>query len=232
VTWPDAEPAVISSATEESYRILRSRIDFSPLPKFSRDVMERVIHASADFDYYTDLVCDEEWLAEGVAALAAGSPVIADSFMVAAGITGSPVLCKMGEPLTQRLARTASISVGAAATRLAYGETGPGAFWVVGGGPDALAEILSRQLEPAFVVGLPVGFLGAAESKEALRASRVPSVSNVSEKGGPAVAVAAFNALLRHALAVPGTEAGWGPAGGAAAGGPEAVRADDDGPGW
>jgi precorrin-8X/cobalt-precorrin-8 methylmutase len=222
----------MSSVTEESYRILRTRIDFSRLPKFSRDVMERVIHASADFDYYTDLVCDEEWLAEGVAALAAGAPVIADTFMVAAGITGSPVYCKIGEPLTQRLARTASISKTAAAVRLAFGEVGPGAFWIVGGGPDALAEILSRRVEPAFVVGLPVGFVGAAESKEALRASRLPSVSNVSEKGGPAVAVAAFNALLRHALAVPTTRAGWGPAGGAAPGGPDTALADDDGAGW
>src|SRR5580700_1924538 len=110
VTWPDAAPAVTSQATEESYRILRSRLDLSPLPKFCRDVTERVIHASADFDYYTDLVCDEEALAEGVAALAAGAPVIADTTMVAAGITASPVLCKIGEPLTQRLARTASIS--------------------------------------------------------------------------------------------------------------------------
>lgn len=232
MTWPDAEPAVMSSATEESYRILRSRIDLSPLPKFSRDVMERVIHASADFDYYTDLVCDEEWLAEGVAALAAGAPVIADSVMVAAGITGSPVLCKIDEPLTQRLARTAFISRAAAATRLAFGEVGPGAFWVVGGGPDALAEILSRRVEPAFVVGLPVGFVGAAEAKEALRASRLPSVSNVSEKGGPAVAVAAFSALLWHALAVTGTRAGWEPTRGVSPGEPDAALAGDDGTGW
>ena len=95
---------------EESYRILRSRIDLSRLPKLSRDVTERVIHASADFDYFTDLVCDEESLAEAVAALAAGAPVIADTMMVAAGITGSPVLCKVSEPLTQRLARTAAIT--------------------------------------------------------------------------------------------------------------------------
>ena len=232
MTWPDEEPAALSLATDESYRILRSRIDFSPLPKFSRDVTERVIHASADFDYYTDLVCDEEWLAEGVAALAAGAPVITDSVMVAAGITASPVLCKIGEPLTRRLARSASISRAAAATRLAFGEVGPSAFWVVGGGPEALAEILARNVEPAFVVGLPVGFVGAAEAKEALRASRLPSVSNVSEKGGPAVAVAAFNALVRNALAVTGTLAGWDPSGGASAAEQVAALADDDGADW
>jgi precorrin-8X/cobalt-precorrin-8 methylmutase len=215
----------MNPVTEASYQILRSRIDFSRLPKFSRDLTERVIHASADFDYFTDLVCDEESLAEGVAALAGGAPVIADSTMVAAGITFSPVLCKVNEPLTHRLARTASISRAAAAVRLAFGEAGPGAVWVAGGSPEALAEILRRRVEPAFVVGLPVGFVGAAEAKDALRASGVRSVSNVSEKGGPAVAVAAFNALLKHALAVPGSAAGWGPEGSAA-------LADDDGTAW
>jgi len=226
VSWADGAPAGLSPVTEESYRILRSRIDFSRLPKFSRDLTEYVIHASADFDYFTDLVCDEESLAEAVAALAAGAPVIADTTMVAAGITASPVLCKINEPLTQRLARTASITRAAAAVRLAFGEVGPGAVWVVGGGPAALAEILSRRVEPAFVVGLPVGFVGAAEVKDALRASGLSAVSNVSEKGGPSVAVAAFNALLRHALAVPGSQAGWG------VGAQAAVMADDDGSGW
>ncbi len=216
---PDAEP----TATEESYRILRSRIDLSRLPKFSRDVMERVIHVTGDFDYFTDLMAEEEWLAEGVAALAAGAPVVADSAMVAAGITGSPVVCKIDESLTQRLARTAAITRPAAAVRLAFGEVGPGAVWVVGGSAAALAEILSRRVEPGFVVGFPAGFVGAAEAKDALRASRLPSVSNVSEKGGPAVAVAAFSALLRHAVESPSSQAGWGTQA------PSAGHADDDG---
>jgi precorrin-8X/cobalt-precorrin-8 methylmutase len=225
MTWPNGMPAVMNPVIEESYRILRSRIDLSRLPKLSRDVMERVIHASADFDYFTDLVCEEESLVEAVAALAAGAPVVADSIMVAAGITGCPVRCKVGEALTHRLARTASISRASAAVRLAFGEVGPGAVWVVGGGAAALAEVLSRKVEPAFVIGLPVGFVGAAETKDALRASGLPAVSNVSEKGGPAVAVAAFNALLRHALTVPGSRAGWGPDA-------QAATVDDDGASW
>ena len=231
MTWADATsgvgdlPASASPETLESYRILRSRIDLSPLPRLSRDVTEAVIHVSADFDYYTDLACDEDWLAEGVAALAAGAPVIADSAMVAAGIDGCPVVCKVGESLTQRLARTASITQAAAAVRLAFGEVGPGACWVVGGGAGALAEILTRRVDPAFVVGLPAGFVGAAEAKDALRAAGLPSVSNVSEKGGPAVAVAAFGALFRHALA-----AAEGPGRGPRTG--QTGLADDDGAGW
>ncbi|MBO0830824.1 MAG: precorrin-8X methylmutase [Actinobacteria bacterium] len=213
----------MSSVTEESYRILRSRLDLSRLPRLSRDVTERVVHASADFDYFNDLVCDEESLAEGVAALAAGARVVADSAMVAAGMTGSPVICKIGEGLTRRLARTASISKAAAAVRLAFGEVGSGAVWVVGGSPDALAEIISRRVEPAFVVGLPSGLVDAAEAKEALRASGLVSLSNISEKGGPVVAVAAFNALLVNALAAPGSRAGWGP------GAPASAAEDDEG---
>jgi len=211
VALPNFVPQDIPTAREESYRILRSRIDLSRLPRLSRDVTERVILASADFDYLTDLVCDEESLAAGVAALAAGAPVIADSAVVAAGITGCPVICKIGEPLTRRLARTAAISRAAAAVRLAFGDAGPGAVWVAGGTSEALQEILTRRVEPAFVVGLPVGFVGAAEAKDALRASGLRSVSNVSEKGGAAVAVAALSALLAPALAVDGSRAGWGP---------------------
>src|SRR5881394_637947 len=99
----------------ESYRILRSRIDLSALPPLTRAVTERIIHATADFDYVTDLICDEE------------APVIADVGMVASGITGYPVICKIGDTLSARLARTANITLSAAAVRLAHGEAGPGA---------------------------------------------------------------------------------------------------------
>jgi precorrin-8X/cobalt-precorrin-8 methylmutase len=186
---------------EESYQILRSRLDLSRLPALSRAVTERVIHATADFDYCTDLVCDEDSLAAGVAALAAGVPVIADTAMVAAGIAGCPVICKIDEPLTTRLARTASISPAAAAVRLALGEAGPGAVWVVGGTSEALTEILARGVEPSFVVGLPAGFVGAAEAKDALRASGLPGLTNISEKGGAPAATAALGAMLAAATA-------------------------------
>lgn len=183
----------------ESYRILRSRLDLSHLPPLARAVTERVIHASADLGYATDLVCDEEALAAGAAAIARGVPVVTDVAMVASGITGYPVICKIGDSLATRLARTVGITVSAAATRLAFGEAGPGAVWVVGCAPTALEEILRRDVSPALVIGLPVGFVGAAAAKEALRSSGLPAISNVSEKGGSAVAAAAFNALRRIA---------------------------------
>jgi precorrin-8X/cobalt-precorrin-8 methylmutase len=196
---PQRDPSEPHPIEAESYRILRSRVDLSYLPPLTRAVTERVIHASADFDYVTDLVADEAALASGVAAIRRGAPVVADVAMVASGITSYPAICKIGEGLATRLARTVGITVSAAAARLAFGEAGPGAVWVVGCAPTALGEILQREVSPALIIGLPVGFVGATEAKEALRDSGLPALSNRSEKGGSAVAAAAFNALLRVA---------------------------------
>jgi precorrin-8X/cobalt-precorrin-8 methylmutase len=200
------EAFTIGPDEAEAYRVLRSRIDLSALPLLTRAVTEAVLCATADFDYVTDLACDEAALAAGVNAIAAGAPVVVDSAVAAAGIagittgsTGCPVICKAGEPLAARLARTAGITPPAAGVRLGFGEAGPGAVWLVGSEPDALTEILRRDVDPALVIGLPVGFDGSAAAKAELRASGLPSLSNVSEKGGPVVAAAAFGALYRAA---------------------------------
>jgi precorrin-8X/cobalt-precorrin-8 methylmutase len=197
------DPSFAGPADSEAYRVLRSRIDLSTFPPLTRAVIEAVLCATADFDYVTDLACDEAMLNAGVRSIAAGRPVVVDSAMVAAGITAGtaeyPVICKAAEPLAARLARTAAITVPAAGVRLGFGEAGPGAVWIVGTESDALGEILRRAVEPALVIGLPVGLDGAAAAKEALRASGIASLSNVSEKGGPAAAVAAFGALRRVA---------------------------------
>src|SRR6201992_103023 len=155
----------------ESYRIMRSRIDLSALPPLTRAVTERIIHATADFDYVTDLVCDEMALAAGVEALRRDAPVIADVGMVASGITGYPVICKIGDSLSARLARTANLTLSAAAVRLAPGAAAPGPICLFAGAPPGLAEIISRQVEPALVIGVPVGFVGAAAAKDELRVS-------------------------------------------------------------
>jgi precorrin-8X/cobalt-precorrin-8 methylmutase len=186
-------------AESASFRVLRSRIDLSALPPLSRAVLERVILATADFDYVTDLVCDEAALAAGVLALRRGVRLVADVAMVAAGITGYPVICKSADSLAARLARTANITLAAAAVRLAFSEAGPGAVWLVGSAPEAIFEIMGRETEPALVIGVPAGFAGAAEAKDALRTSGLPALTNVSEKGGPPVAVAAFGALWKIA---------------------------------
>jgi len=97
--------AAADPAAAEAYRVLRSRIDLSVLPPLTRAVTEAVVCATADFDYVTDLICDEAVLSAGVSALRYGAPVVADSAMVAAGISGCEVICKAAEPLAARLAR-------------------------------------------------------------------------------------------------------------------------------
>ncbi|WP_406079925.1 precorrin-8X methylmutase [Micromonospora sp. NBC_00858] len=189
---------VVHPIEAESYRILRDRVDLSHLPPLSRAVTERVVHASADLAYVDELVCDEPALESGLAALRAGVPVVTDVAMVAAGITraGLELVCPVAEPAAAELGRTAGITRSAAAVRIALDRVGPGAVWVIGCAPTALVELLTLDAAPALVVGLPVGFVGAAESKAALRASGLPGVSNVGETGGSAVAAAALNALL------------------------------------
>ena len=182
---------VVHPIEQESFAILRSRIVLSHLPPLTRAVVERVVHSSADLSYVGDLVTDEQALRRGRRALAAGARVVADVQMVAAGITTVDALCRVREAVA-----VDGLTRSAVAVRMAFDEVGPGAIWVVGCAPTALFEILALGVDPALVIGLPVGFVGAAESKAALRASGLPAVSNISEKGGSAVASAALNALL------------------------------------
>jgi precorrin-8X/cobalt-precorrin-8 methylmutase len=182
----------------ESYEILRSRVDTAGFPPLTRAVIERVVHSTADVALVDDIVCDEVSLAAAVEALRGGARVVADVGMVAAGITSRPVVSLVGSPEAARLAADAGITRSAAAVRLALARVGPGAVWAIGCAPTALTELLSLAdaAAPALIVGMPVGFVGAVESKKALRDSGLPAVSNVSEKGGSAMASAAVNALL------------------------------------
>lgn len=175
----------------ESYRIMRELIDLSDLQPLSRAVAERVIHASADPTYSDDLVLDEQSLRAGLAALRAGAAVVVDARMVAAGITARPVRCALDCAGERAGPTRTAVGVRAAARAL-----GPSAVWVIGCAPTALAELLVCDARPAFVVGVPVGFVGATEAKAALAASDLPHVTNRSRKGGSAVAAAAINALI------------------------------------
>ena len=182
----------------ESYRILRGLVDLSDLGPLSRAVAERVIHASADTEYANTLVLDEAALEGGLRALRRGAPVVADVGMVAAGITARETLCFVSDGRARALSESLGITRSAAGFRLAAEEVGAGAVWVVGNAPTALFELLELDVSPALVIGLPVGFVGAAESKDALIESGLPSVANRGPKGGSAVAAAALNALIYH----------------------------------
>jgi precorrin-8X/cobalt-precorrin-8 methylmutase len=182
----------------ESYRILRGLVDLSHLGPLSRAVAERVIHASADLEYAQSLVLDETALEGGLGALRRGAPVVTDVHMVAAGITGHETLCFVLDPRARELSEGLGITRSAAGFRLAVEEVGVGAVWVVGNAPTALFELLELDVSPALAVGLPVGFVGAAESKDALKDSGLPCLANRGPKGGSAVAAAALNALIYY----------------------------------
>ena len=182
----------------ESYRILRGLVDLSHLDPLSRTVAERVIHASADLEYADSLVLSESVLRAGVEALRQGAPIVADVGMVAAGVSAREALCFVSDPRARELSERLGVTRSAAGFRLAAEEVGEGSVWVVGNAPTALFELLEMNVEPALVIGLPVGFVGAAESKEELIESGLPAVSNRGPKGGSAVAAAALNALLYH----------------------------------
>jgi precorrin-8X/cobalt-precorrin-8 methylmutase len=199
---------VIHPIESESYRILESRVDLSHLGPGPRAVVERVIHASADPEYATSMVVDDAAVDAGVRALHAGASVLCDVEMVRHGIRGVMAECHLaddacadddaGEPASTR----AALGMRAAAVRHPTG-----AIVVVGCAPTALDEVLNLAHTGAFipglVVGLPVGFVGAADSKARLRASALPAITNVGEKGGSAVAAAAVNALVRFAARPP-----------------------------
>lgn len=192
------DPPPVHPIEEESYRILRRRVDLSGLDPLTREVVARMIHASADVEYAATVVSDEAHLAAGVEALAAGAPVICDVEMVRCGISSGRGVCYLpaaGAPLAEGSTRAAE------GMREAARRHPEGAVFAVGCAPTALSELLrlagAGQVRPALVVGLPVGFVGAADAKQALRRSGLPAVSNVGEKGGSAVAAAAVNALLR-----------------------------------
>jgi precorrin-8X/cobalt-precorrin-8 methylmutase len=181
----------------ESMEILRKRHDFSRFAPLSRAVAERVCHASADLSFADSLVLDEEALRAGHAALRDGAPIYADARMVAAGVTSREVVVPLADPRVGALAEELEVTRSAAAIGLAVREAPAGAIWVVGNAPTALFQLLKTPpAAPALVVGLPVGFVGAAESKAALVESGLPCVANRGERGGSAVAVAAVNALL------------------------------------
>jgi precorrin-8X/cobalt-precorrin-8 methylmutase len=183
-----------------SYRLLRAQVDTSALPPRTRDVVERVIHTTADPSWRDDLVADEAALEAGARALAGGADLVVDVAMVAAGITGYPSTCLVAAPDAARLARERRLTRSAAAVRLAAQRAGDGAVWVIGNAPTALAELLrlaaAGRVRPVLVIGVPVGYVGAVAAKAALRGSGLPQLSNRSAKGGSAVAAAAVNALL------------------------------------
>ena len=188
-----------------SFAIIRAEADLARFPPEEEKVAVRVIHAAGMVEVASDLVFASGAVAAAKAALEAGAPVICDSRMVANGITrarlpaSNEIVCTLDDPSVPTLALTIGNTRTAAAMML-WGERLKGAVVAIGNAPTALFHLFEMldagAPRPAAVIGMPVGFVGAAESKEALIADgRVPYIVVRGRKGGSAMAAAAVNAL-------------------------------------
>jgi len=191
----------------ESYRILAERVDLSDRPAHDRRIVGRMVHATADTGFADTALIGRDAAGALIAALRADAPTIVDAAMVGAGITRYPTTCPLARVPTAPTGSTRS----AAALALAAADHPVGAVFVIGNAPTALFELIDLHrrgvVQPAAVIGLPVGFVGAAESKAALWASDLASVSvtNRGERGGSPAAAGAFNAMVRVARLDPAT---------------------------
>jgi precorrin-8X/cobalt-precorrin-8 methylmutase len=188
----------------QSFAMIRAEADLSEIPADLEHVVVRMIHACGMTDLPADLAWSGGVGTAGRDALAAGAPVLCDSAMVAAGITrsrlpaGNEVLCTLRDPRVAEAATRLCTTRSAAAVGL-WRDRLDGAVVAVGNAPTALFALLelveSGAPPPAAVVGVPVGFVGAAESKAALAASALPHLVVLGRRGGSAMASAAVNAL-------------------------------------
>jgi precorrin-8X/cobalt-precorrin-8 methylmutase len=169
-------------------------------------VVRRVIHTSADFEWQRMIRLHPEAITAGLAAIRRGAAIVTDTNMARVGIRQrdlepfeATVRCYMTDPRVAETAARDSITRARAAVDIAATEVADG-IYVVGNAPTALLrliELMDRQaVRPALVVGLPVGFVNAAESKALLLEKAVPYITNVGRKGGSNVAAAVVNALI------------------------------------
>ena len=194
---------------ERSFATIRAETDLTGLTDAEARVAVRVVHAAGDTSIAQDLRFSPGFTDAARAALRAGAPILCDANMVAHGITrtrlpaGNAVICTLGDPATPALAKAIGNTRSAAALDL-WAEQLRGAVVAIGNAPTALFHLLelldASAPHPAAIIGLPVGFVGAAESKDALWADqRVPCLVLPGRRGGSAMAVAAVNALASDA---------------------------------
>jgi len=194
----------------ESFRIIEAEIGDNPWSGSEWPVVRRVIHTSADFDYAQSMLFSPGAVAGGVAAIRQGRGILTDTTMALAGISkprlerfGISASCFVADPEVGRQARSLGITRSIVAMRRGVADSGNGIF-VIGNAPTALFELLrlvrEEGVRPDLIIGMPVGFVGAADSKELLLQEaagfRVPFITNRGRKGGSNVAAAVVNALL------------------------------------
>lgn len=192
---------------DRSFAIIRAEADLSRFSGVAERVVVRMIHACGMTDLPRDVEMSADFAETAHAALRAGAPVLCDAKMVANGVTrarlpaGNAVLCTLDDPQVPGLAAQMGTTRSAAAMEL-WRPHLSGSVVVIGNAPTSLFRLLemldSGAPQPAAVIGIPVGFVGAAESKEALaRQGRVPFLVVHGRRGGSAMAAAAVNALAQ-----------------------------------
>jgi precorrin-8X/cobalt-precorrin-8 methylmutase len=187
-----------------SFAIIRNEAELARFSPIEERVAVRVIHASGMVDVGRDLVFTHGAAEAAEAALRAGAPIFCDARMVAEGVTRArlpatnEVICTLSDPRTPALAEKLGTTRTAAALDLWLPRL-EGAVVAIGNAPTALFRLMELVAagapSPAAIIGMPVGFVGAAESKEALVESGLPAIVMRGRKGGSAMAAAAINAL-------------------------------------
>jgi precorrin-8X/cobalt-precorrin-8 methylmutase len=204
--------AYIRAAAEiyrRSFNIIRAEADLERFTPEEEKVAVRLIHACGLVEAVADLAFSPGVVVAARAALQGGAPILCDSKMVANGVTrprlpaANDVVCTLDDPSVPTLARRLGTTRTAAAVELWRARLG-GALVAIGNAPTALFRLLELLDEgapsPAAVIGMPVGFVGASESKEALIADgRLPYIVVRGRRGGSAMAAAAINALASEA---------------------------------
>jgi precorrin-8X/cobalt-precorrin-8 methylmutase len=189
----------------QSFATIRAEVDLARFSDEEARVAVRVIHACGMVEIARDLHFSLQFTAAARQALLAGRPILCDAKMVAHGITrtrlpaDNDVVCMLDAPEIIQLAAQSGTTRSAAALSL-WGDRMAGALVAIGNAPTALFRLLELLADgappPAAIIGMPVGFVGAAEAKDALAAyDRVPFLIVRGRKGGSAMAVAAVNAL-------------------------------------
>jgi precorrin-8X/cobalt-precorrin-8 methylmutase len=187
-----------------SFALIRDEADLARFSGIEERVAVRVIHACGMVEAASDLFFSADGAAAAQAALGAGAPIFCDSRMVAEGVTrarlpaGNMVICTLGDASVPERAAKLGGTRTAAAIDLWLPQLS-GSVVAIGNAPTALFRLMeiiaSGGPRPAAIVGMPVGFVGAAESKQALVESGLPAIVMRGRKGGSAMAAAALNAL-------------------------------------
>lgn len=190
----------------QSFATIRGEAELSRFDAASAEIAIRMIHACGMVDLAADIVVSPDFVASGRAALAAGAPVICDAEMVRHGVIrrllpkGNDVVCLIGEAEVAVRAKADATTRSAAQVDL-WGDRIDGAVIAIGNAPTALYRLLERidagGPRPAAIIGLPVGFVGAAESKAELAGNPrgLPFITVTGRRGGSAMASAVVNAL-------------------------------------